>query len=337
MLKLTSKGSLVVMKGLRKTVSLYVLQGYMITGDVIVASSSMSDSDATRLWHMRLGHMSENGIVELNKRGLFDVQGITKLKFCEHCVFGKQKRVRFSAGRFEHFLKQKSDVFSTFKEWKFMIEKQTGRTEGIVRHHTVRHNPQQNGVIERMNRTLMEKEVWTGSLASYSDFKIFGCPPYGYVDNGKLEPRSVKCVFIGFKQEIDSEEEPTTYSEAVTCENTSMWMIAMQEEIESLHKNSTWDLVKLPKSKKVVRCKWVYKRKEGTMGVEKVSSIRALLGIVAFHDLELEKLDVKTAFLNGEREEDIYMQQLEGSVTLGKEDYVCELKKFLYGLKQSLR
>ena len=159
-------------------------------------------------------------------------------------------------------------------------------------------------------------------------------------------------------EEIDSEEEPATYSEAVTCENSSMWMIAMQEEMESLHKNATWDLVKLPKSKKAIRCKWVYKRKEGTLGVEearykarlvakgysqtpgvdftdvfspvvKHSSIRALLGIVALHDLELEQLDVKTAFLHGELEEDIYMQQPEGFVALGKEDYVCQLKKSL--------
>ena len=78
------------------------------------------------------------------------------------------------------FLKQKSDVFSTFKDWKIMIEKQTRRQvkclrtnnglefcsdefntlckkEGIVRHRTVRHMPQQNGVAERMNRTLMKK------------------------------------------------------------------------------------------------------------------------------------------------------------------------------------
>ncbi|KAG8490441.1 hypothetical protein CXB51_016092 [Gossypium anomalum] len=90
--------------------------------------------------------------------------------------------------------------------------------------------------------------------------------------------------------------------------------------MESLHKNKTWDLVKLPKGKKTVRCKWVFKKKEGTPGVEepkykarlvakgysqvpgvdftdvfspvvKHSSIRALLGIVAMHDLELEQLD----------------------------------------------
>ena len=43
------------------------------------------------------------------------------------------------------------------------------------------------------------QEVWSGNPANYSDLKIFGCPVYAYVDNGKLEPRSIKCVFLGYK------------------------------------------------------------------------------------------------------------------------------------------
>jgi len=53
--------------------------------------------------------------------------------------------------------------------------------------------------------------------------------------------------------------------------------------------------------------------------------------------LELEQLDIKTAFLHGELEEQIYMQQPEGFIVPGKEDYVCHLKRSLYGLKQSPR
>ena len=67
----------------------------------------------------------------------------------------------------------------------------------------------------------------------------------------------------------------------------------------------------------------------------KHSSIRALLGIVDFHDYELEQLDVKIAFL--QLEEDIYMQKPEGFPTSGKEDYVFLLKRSLYCLKQSPR
>ena len=122
----------------------------------------------------------------------------------------------------------------------------------------------------------------------------------------------------------------------------------------------------MPKEKKFVRCKWIFKRKEGISpnetvrykarlvakgysqisgidyndvfsSVVKYSSIRTLLSSVAMRDYELEQLDVKTAFLYEELDEDIYMDQFEGFVIPGKEDLVCKLKKSLYGLKQSLR
>ena len=140
----------------------------------------------------------------------------------------------------------------------------------------------------------------------------------------------------------------------------------MQDEMELIEKNGTWDLVKLPKDKKFVRCKWIFKRKKAMSPSEparykarlvskgysqisgidfndvfsivvKHSYIRILLSIVALLDYELEKLDVKTAFLHGELEEDIYMDQPEGFVVPRKENLVCRLKKSLYGLKQSLR
>ncbi|KAG8476956.1 hypothetical protein CXB51_030500 [Gossypium anomalum] len=314
-----------------------VRHGSTVTGDAAIVSSSLSDNDITKLWHMRLGHMSENDMVELSKRGLLD--GLCK-------------------------------------------------SEEIVRHLTVRHTPQQNGVAERMNRMIMEKfrcmlsnanlpksfwaetastacflinrsssfaiekktpqEVWSGNPANYFDLKIFGCPAYAHVDNGKLESRSIKCVFLGYKadvkgyklwcpenrkvvisryvvfdetamlpnlslknssnkknqkqveyqintastpqastkianrvassaqysiaknrtrreikplkkyaeavlvtyalnvaEDIDTNQEPSNYSEAISCEDSKKWMFAMQEEMESLHKNKTWDLVKL--------------------------------------------------------------------------------------------
>ena len=215
-----NKGALVVMKGYQKIAMLYVLQGSIITGDAIISSHSLSEDDITKLWHMCLGHMSENGMAELRRRGLLDGKKTSKLQFCENRAFGKQKRVRFSSGIHKSkgpldylhldvwgpakvssmggttymltivddfsrkvwvfFLKQKSDVFSTFKDWKTMIKKKTGRQvkclctdnelkfcfdefntlckkEVIVRHRTICHTPQQNGVAERMNRTLMQK------------------------------------------------------------------------------------------------------------------------------------------------------------------------------------
>ena len=93
-----SKGALVVMKW-KKINGLYTLQGSTVTGAVGVAvSTSESIIETTRLWHMQLGHMSERGLTILSKRGFLDGQKIGKLDFCEHCVFGKQCKVKFNTG-----------------------------------------------------------------------------------------------------------------------------------------------------------------------------------------------------------------------------------------------
>ncbi|GJV82287.1 transposable element [Tanacetum coccineum] len=135
-------------------------------------------------------------------------------------------------------------------------------------------------------------------------------------------------------EEVES-LEPATYREAITSKDSDMWIAAMGEEIESLHKNETWELARLVAKG--------YSQKEGIdyneifSPVVRHTSIRVLLSVVAHHDLELEQLDVKTAFLHGDLEEEIYMSQPEGFVVQGKEDYVCKLRKSLYGLKQSPR
>ena len=86
-----------------------------------------------------------------------------------------------------------------------------------------------------------------------------------------------------------------------------------------------------------------YKQKEGVdyfdtySPVTRITSIRMLIAIAVLHNLEIHQMDVKTAFLNGELNEEIYMEQLEGFIVLGQEKKVCRLIKSLYGLKQALK
>ena len=123
--------------------------------------------------------------------------------------------------------------------------------------------------------------------------------------------------------------------------------------------------MKLPKGKKALKDKWVYKlkiennssqlrykaqlvvkrfyQKKGVnfkeifSPVVKMSSIRIVLSLAARLNLEIEQLDVKTAFLHSDLEEEIYMELLEGFKVKGKENLVCKLRKSLYGLKQPPR
>jgi hypothetical protein len=136
----------------------------------------------------------------------------------------------------------------------------------------------------------------------------------------------------------------------------------MVEEMESFHKNETWDLVKLPCGIKLVGRKWVFKKNMNAAGqveklksqlvvkgysqvegvdfgnifspVENLTSIRVLMSLVATFDLDIEHMDVKTSFLHGDLEEEIYVKQLEGCVVKGKKYLVCKLKRSLNGLKK---
>ena len=93
-----SKGSLIYMIGDMNAVKLYILRGRTIMGNIADATSSDdNDSGKTNLWHMRLGHMSELGMAELLKRELIDGCNLSKFEFCEHCIFGKHKSVKFNA------------------------------------------------------------------------------------------------------------------------------------------------------------------------------------------------------------------------------------------------
>ncbi|WVY90035.1 hypothetical protein V8G54_035549 [Vigna mungo] len=594
----------VVAKGRRRN-GLYILEGSTVIGHVSVASGT---ENTARLWHLRMGHISEKGLEELEKQDLLLGDKLQKLDFCDHCVLGKSHRIPFGKGKhsterpFEYVhadlwgpartlthgggayflsiiddfsrrvwiyvLKNKSETFQKFKEWHTQIENQLGcrlkclrtdnglefvseefngfcKEKGIRRHRTVVGTPQQNGLAERMNRTILERvrcmllgsglskafwgeaantavylinrspssalnfktpmEVWSGRPADYSHLRVFGSLAFAHVRGDKLDSRAARCIFLGYAdgvkgyrlwrldspskliisrdvifdetrmamhpensgsekkilvevehttngagtpggteenqttegqvetgrtiaenrsdefrtdlgddtdgmsgeeshgkaagvdlrnyqlvrdrerriskptkrlgeadlicyalnaaEDINRSDEPRSYKEALDSSDRHLWQGAMEEELEALKKNSTWRLVDLPKGKKVIGSKWIFKKKEATPGGEKARykarlvakgftqiegvdyheifapvvkhcSVRVLMAIVAHCNLHLEQLDVRTAFLHGDLEETIYMKQPDGFAV---DDRVCLLQKSLYGLKQSPR
>jgi hypothetical protein len=289
------QGAMVLMRGVRCG-TLYKLLGITYTNgcnNYVVLEQTNKEyktntipEKKTMLWHQRLGHIREKGLRTLHGEGM--VEGMSNctldFDFCEHCIYGKQNRVRFpsgatrakaileliqsdvfgpvhvpSLGKFVYyvsfiddfsrntwiyFLRNKSEVFDKFKEFKALVEYQTEkkinilRTDnggelcgnefeefckkcGIARQKTTPYTPQQNGVVERMNMTLMKKarsmlsnaglgqefwaeavgttcylvnrspssvlddktphEVWSGKKPSLQHLRVFGCDAYVHV------------------------------------------------------------------------------------------------------------------------------------------------------------
>ncbi|CAL9016331.1 unnamed protein product [Prunus brigantina] len=136
--------------------------------------------------------------------------------------------------------------------------------------------------------------------------------------------------------------EPECYKEALTHDQQDEWLKAMHEEMQSLHENHTYDLVNLPKGRRAIKNKWVYRLKtEENNSKPRFKARLVVKGFSQKKGIDFEEifspLDVKTAFLHGDLEEEIYMEQPEGFKVKGKEDLVCRLKKSLYGLKQAPR
>ncbi|KAK3907118.1 Copia protein [Frankliniella fusca] len=154
---------------------------------------------------------------------------------------------------------------------------------------------------------------------------------------------------------------PVLFDDIQYRKDKNKWMKAVNEELQALKENETWELVSLPSHKKPINCKWVFTVKVDAAGeverykarvvakgcaqragidynetyapVARITTVRVFLSLVNKNNLYVHQLDVKCAFLNGDLEEEIFMWPPQGLDVDG--DIVCKLKKSLYGLKQA--
>ncbi|GJV95963.1 retrotransposon protein, putative, ty1-copia subclass [Tanacetum coccineum] len=351
----------------------YIMQPMANSGEL---NASVEEKDSlAQVWHKRLGHMSEAGLQVLEKQGLF----------------GKKK------SRFKH------EAFEKFKEWKQLVENQTGRTvkklrtnnglefwypEGVKGYRLYRLDGDSPKIVtsrnvvevelQWLNNHTLEKDQIDqedGDDEDAWDHETDQTPDHTDYQLARDRERRTRTKDLRFQDESnmaanafaaakeEDTHEPLTYQKAVACEDSSKWKATMEEEMDSLRKNKTWELVDHLAGQKLVSCKWLFKIKEGIEGVQKPrykarlvargftqragidynevfslivrhTSIRVILALTTCKDYELEHLDVNTAFLHGNLEEVIYMKHPPGYKQGNK---VCLLKKSLYGLKQSPR
>lgn len=157
------------------------------------------------------------------------------------------------------------------------------------------------------------------------------------------------------------EDTPKSYREAISCEFSEKWKVAMDNELEVLKENNTWTEVRKPIGKNIIDSKWVYKLKYDNDGipsdfkarlvargfqqdenfeaydiyapVAKLCTFRIMLAVANKLKLPVYHMDVRSAFLYGDICEEVYMKLPDGVEC--KENTVCKLNKSIYGLKKS--
>ncbi|KAG8501561.1 hypothetical protein CXB51_003867 [Gossypium anomalum] len=222
--------------------------------------------------------------------------------------------------------------------------------EAGIRHQlTNTYTPQQNG--NRLpTKALAHKtpfEAWLGFKPSLAHMKVFGCLCYSQIPANEPEAVSEELMAADHAKpnqvspEIDIDDmpvrgtrslteiyeraqvailEPCSFEEAGADEG---WKQAMVEEIKMIQKNQTWKLVERPNNRKTIGVKWTF------APVARLDTIRLLVALAAQNQWAIHQLDVKSAFLNGFLEEEIYIDQPQGFVVSGKEQMVYRLKKAL--------
>nr|GEW28821.1 retrovirus-related Pol polyprotein from transposon TNT 1-94 [Tanacetum cinerariifolium] len=333
-------GSRVILSEIRRDNCVYSLDGHSMVGEL---NASVEEKDSlAQVWHKRLGHISKARLQVLEKQGLFGKKSLGKLNFYENCVLGKSHRVSFGVGR--HTSQGVIDYVHSDLWGPSQVESLGGKRFflSIVDDYSRRtfdscRDAATEWVAERMNKNLMDKraiekkthmEMWSGHPSDYGMLRIFGCVTYPHDKQGKLEPRAVECVLLGYPEGVkrlrwnsiglnnhaleedqtDQEDgndedagdqatdqppnltdyqliqdreprtrtkplrfrdesnmsvyafvaaeeedthEPLTYQEAVACEDGSKWKATMKEEIDSLRKNKTKELIDHPARQKL--------------------------------------------------------------------------------------
>ncbi|GJX94653.1 retrotransposon protein, putative, ty1-copia subclass [Tanacetum coccineum] len=331
--------------------------------------------DSTYLWHHRLAHISKKRIEKLQHDGLLKSTDEESFDKCVSCLSGKMTRKPFLhhteratdllgiiltdvCGPLRHVLRQAcgSDQQLTppytsqhnwvserrdhtlldmvrsmmnlttlpLSFWDYALETATGNLN-MVQTKKVDKTPYELWYAEFLEKNLLSQEIrgWAEELEEIQDEDT---PPS---ENTSKIPMEVE----GF--ELPQEEVVPIRRSART--HRAPGRLYLNVEVEE-HNNQVWRLVDLPPNCKTVGSKWFFKKK--TDMASNVHTYKALLEAkarVAFYDYEIWKMDVKTAFLNGYLDEDIYMMQPEGFIDPKQPRKVCKLQRSIYGLKQASR
>ncbi|GJW59429.1 retrovirus-related pol polyprotein from transposon TNT 1-94 [Tanacetum coccineum] len=350
-----TKNGKVIGRGIRKK-GLHVMKLGNKQKDQICLAAI--DENST-LWHRRLGYANMHLIQSLASKEL--VRNLPKFKFdqhfCDACKIGKQAHVSHKA----------KNIVSTTRFLELIHMDIFGpsavRSYGGNRYTLVIIDDYSRKIEESLNVTFDETPPPSKTSPLVDDDldeeeairEIKKKNLENIVEDETLEIDEI----VNIKESRNHPLE-NNVNEALGDES---WIVAMQEELNQFIANDVWELVPQPKNMTIIGTKWVFRNKLDENGVvsrnkarlvaqgynqqegidydetyapvARLESIRILLAYACALDFKLFQMDVKSAFLNGFINEEVYVAQPPGFIDFEKPDHVYKLKKALYGLKQA--
>nr|GEX61724.1 copia-type polyprotein [Tanacetum cinerariifolium] len=330
--------------------------------------------DEAQLWHSRFGHLHYKALRTLAESGMVEGMPIIKdsQELCSHCLVGKQQRDPIPTKNSWRATKKLQLIHSDicgpisweweetekgkgkdFLEWpdndidEVGEEAQDPNNSIVLGSNTNvdRSSPNTQSIIAGHTNERRTSERERRAPVRFSD----------YVSGDNLSDEEEVAMVV-------QSEYPLNYDEAV---KDKKWQEAMLNEMESIKKNKTWELTSLPEGCKAIGTKWIFKTKLNEKGeiekhkarlvakgysqqygidytevfapVARLDTVRSILATAAQKHWEVFQLDVKSAFLQGNLEETVFVQQPVGFEVKGAEEKVYKLNKALYGLKQAPR
>nr|GEW17435.1 hypothetical protein [Tanacetum cinerariifolium] len=335
------------------------------------------DFDSFYLWHCRLAHIGKTRMQKLQRERLSESINDESFDKCESCVSGKMTKKHFNnnieratdllglihtdvCGPLRHVSRKCASYFLTFTDdfshygYVYLLKHKHEGCEAYVKRDSADKLHQRS--VKYGN--FIERDLISQKLSGRdNDLEN------DHMD--KLPSKNISEILV----ESDSlgslpELIPVRRSEWTMCAPNHLCLnieVEDDEEMNSIKVMKVWIVVDLPPNAKLVRIKWLYKKKTDMDGkvhtykarlvakgctqtykidyeetfspVVDIRAIRILIAISAYYDYEIWQMDVKTAFLNSRLDEDIYMEQPEGYVDPNYPNRVCKLQSSIYGLK----
>nr|GEX14298.1 retrovirus-related Pol polyprotein from transposon TNT 1-94 [Tanacetum cinerariifolium] len=306
---------------------------------------AQATSSQAWLWHRRLFHLNFDTINLLLKNDI--VAGLPKIKFVKDHLCSSLIVDDYSRYIWTHFLRSKDEtpevlidflrlvqrglhaqirIVRTYKGTEFLNKTLHAyfASEGILHRTSVARTPEQNGIVERRNRTLVE-------AARTIDGENLDKMKEKVRTRRQLESDGEMCMFTL----TVSQTKPKNIKEAMA---DSAWIESMQEE---LHQFDRLDNTVIQNKSRLVAKGYAQKEgvdfEESFAPVARLEAVRLFIAYVAHKSFTVYQMDVKKAFLYGPLKEEVYVNQPDGFVDPYPPDKVYRLKKALYGLKQAPR